>query len=48
MLISRSPVFCAMFTGQVKDENTEIKIEDVDEHHGQDAYESSVLQTVCG
>ena len=29
-LISRSPVFCAMFTGPATDENTEIKIEDVD------------------
>ena len=30
MLISRSPVFCAMFTGPAKDENNEIQIEDVD------------------
>ena len=30
MLVSRSPVFCAMFTGPAKDENSEIKIEDVD------------------
>ena len=30
MLITRSPVFCAMFTGPAKDENSEIKIEDVD------------------
>ena len=30
MLISRSPVFCAMFTGPAKDVNPEIRIEDVD------------------
>ena len=30
MLITRSPVFCAMFTGPAKDESPEIKIEDVD------------------
>ena len=30
MLTTRSPVFCAMFTGPAKDENSEIKIEDVD------------------
>ena len=29
MLICRSPVFCAMFTGPAKDENSEVKIEDV-------------------
>ena len=29
MLISRSPVFCAMFTGPAKDDSSEIKIEDV-------------------
>ena len=32
MLICRSPVFCAMFTGPAKDENIEIKIEDVDKN----------------
>ena len=30
MLISRSPVFCAMFTGPAKDANENVKIEDVD------------------
>ena len=30
MLVSRSPVFCAMFTGPAKDENSMIHIKDVD------------------
>ena len=30
VLITRSPVFCAMFTGPAKDESPEIKIEDAE------------------
>ena len=30
MLISRSPVFCAMFTGAAKDESGKIHIQDVE------------------
>ena len=30
MLITRSPVFCAMLTGPAKDESHQVEIEDVD------------------